>query len=119
MKKIVYKVIGYLGVYNPETKEIEQLECISVVERKCPTQAVYDANYPIAEKEAIPGTIEVTGKFDYPTVPHNILAGEYITVDGVMYKAIANIPNGESIIVGQNAVVTTIEEQLAELAKGE
>lgn len=31
---------------------------------KCPTQAAYDANYPIAEKEAVPGTIEVTGEFD-------------------------------------------------------
>lgn len=51
--------------------------------------------------------------------PCNITAGEYITVNGVMYKAITNIPNGEPIVTGQNAVVTTIEEQLAELAKGE
>ena len=51
--------------------------------------------------------------------PRNITAGEYITVNGVLYKALANIPNGEPIITGQNAVETTIEEQLAELAKGE
>lgn len=54
-----------------------------------------------------------------PTAPHNIIAGEYITVDGVLYKATANIPNGERIITGQNAVATTIEEQLYEMAKGE
>ena len=30
----------------------------------CKTQAQYDANCAIAEKEAIPGTIEVSGEFD-------------------------------------------------------
>jgi hypothetical protein len=54
-----------------------------------------------------------------PVAPRNIMEGEYITVDGVMYKAIANIPSGEPIITGQNAVETTIEEQLYELQKGE
>lgn len=54
-----------------------------------------------------------------PVAPRNIMKGECITVDGVMYKATANIPSGEPIITGQNAVETTIEEQLAELAKGE
>lgn len=29
----------------------------------CETQAIFDANYPIAEKEAVPGSIEVTGEF--------------------------------------------------------
>ena len=51
--------------------------------------------------------------------PRNITEGEYITIDGVMYKAITNIPNGASIITGQNAVVTTVEEQLYEMTKGE
>ncbi len=54
-----------------------------------------------------------------PVAPRNITKGEYITVSGVMYKATSNIPNGEPIINGQNAIATTIEEQLAELAKGE
>jgi hypothetical protein len=54
-----------------------------------------------------------------PVAPRNIMEGEYITVDGVLYKAIANIPSGEPIITGQNAIETTIEEQLAALAKGE
>ena len=54
-----------------------------------------------------------------PVAPRNITEGEYITVDGVLYKAITNIPNGAIIITGQNAVVTTIEEQLYEMMKGE
>lgn len=51
--------------------------------------------------------------------PRNITKGEYITIDGVLYKATSNIPNGAIIITGQNAVVTTIEEQLYEMTKGE
>lgn len=54
-----------------------------------------------------------------PIAPRNITEGEYITVNGVLYKAITNIPNGASIITGQNAVVTTVEEQLYEMTKGE
>lgn len=34
------------------------------VEIVCKTEAIFDANYPIAEKEAVPGTIEVIGEFD-------------------------------------------------------
>lgn len=54
-----------------------------------------------------------------PVAPRNIIEGEYVTVDGTLYKAIVNIPNGESIVVGQNAVETTVEEQLYALTKGE
>lgn len=54
-----------------------------------------------------------------PVAPRNITEGEYITIGGVMYKATTNIPNGANIITGQNAVVTTIEEQLYEMMKGE
>ena len=50
------KIIKYL--FNGEPVEIE-----------CATQAVYDANYPIAEKEADPGTIHVSGEFDPEPVP--------------------------------------------------
>lgn len=53
-----------------------------------------------------------------PVAPRNIVEGEYITIDGVFYKAITNIPNGGAVIEGQNVVVTTIEEQLYELTKG-
>lgn len=55
----------------------------------------------------------------FPVAPRNIMVDEYITVNGVLYKATTNIPNGASIITGQNAVVTTVEEQLYEMTKGE
>lgn len=45
-----------------ENPNIEQILLDKSIE--CSTQAVYDANYPIAEREAIPGTIEVSGEFD-------------------------------------------------------
>ena len=79
-----------------------------------------ETNEEIAKKEAYNGeyTIEDDGQSNYPTAPHNIIAGEYVTIDGVLYLATENIPNGEPIIVGQNAIVTTIEAQLHEL-KGE
>ena len=76
----------------------------------------------------LPDYLYVNGEYVYdpipkpsvlPVAPRNITAGEYITVNGVLYKATANIPNGEPILIGQNAIETTIEEQLAELAKGE
>ena len=40
--------------------------------------------------------------------PRNITAGEYITVNGILYKVLMNIPSGEPIVTGQNAVETTI-----------
>ena len=56
----------------------------------------------------------------FPIANRNITAGEYVTVDGVLYKATANIPNCGAIISGQNAEETTVEEQLYELTqKGE
>lgn len=64
MKKLIYQVEGYTSIYNQETKEVEQKSCISTVTVECPTQAAFDVSYPIAEKDAIPGTIEVTGEFD-------------------------------------------------------
>lgn len=37
---------------------------------ECKTLEDFDANYPIAEREAVPGTIEVSGEFDgADTVP--------------------------------------------------
>ena len=56
---------------------------------------------------------------ELPIAPRNIVEGEYITVGGVLYKATDNIPAGERIITGQNAIKTTYEEQLYELKKGE
>ena len=58
-------------------------------------------------------------RYTKPTAPRNLTAGEYITVRGILYKVTANIPTGEPIITGQNAMETTMEQQLTELAKGE
>lgn len=52
-------------------------------------------------------------------VTRNITVDEYITINGVMYKAISNIPNGGYVIEGQNAIKTTIEAELLALQKGE
>lgn len=119
MAKIIkYKFLSC--AVNHGTEENPNIEQIILDKSiKCSTQVTFDATYPIAEREAIPGTIEVSGEFDYPTATRNILEGEYATVSGILYKAIMNIPNGEPIIVGQNATITTVEEQLAELAKGD
>lgn len=76
-----------------------------------------ETNEEIAKREAYNGeyTIEDDGKKDYPVAPRNIVSGEYISIGSVLYRATENIPNGEPIIVGQNAVETTVEEQLYEL----
>lgn len=75
-----------------------------------------------AKREAYNGEYEIyeDGKPDpsIPTAPRNLTAGEYVTVNGVLYKATENIPNGERIIVGQNAIKTTVEAQLYELMGG-
>lgn len=115
MKRIKYRVLGYMDSYNPDTEETEQVEALSHVD------IPYSAdNLAIAQRDAYSGeyTIEDDGQPE-TFAPRNIVAGEYITIDGVLYKATTNIPSGEPIIVGQNAVVTTVEEQLYELTKGD
>lgn len=115
-KVITYQFLS--GTVNRGTEADPVIEQTTKEKRIiCPTQAIFDANYPIAEKEAV-GEITVTGEFDHVTAPHNILAGEYVTIEGVLYLATENIPNGEPVIVGQNAVQTSVEEQLYAM-KGE
>ena len=63
MKIIKYKFLSC--VVNHGTEEEPKIEQIILDKKiKCDTQSSYDAKYPIAEKEAVPGTIEVTGEFD-------------------------------------------------------
>ena len=75
------KIISYNFISCEKTigtKEepvIEQIICPAKI--KCDTQASFDANYPIAEREAIPGTIEVSGEFDPEPVP----TGDVVTWD--------------------------------------
>lgn len=78
-----------------------------------------EVNEELAKREAYKGEYTVEEVPDpVPVAPRNITSGEYFTIDGVLYKATDNIPNGEPIITGQNAIETTVEEQLAELTRG-
>lgn len=43
----------------------------------CPTQEAFDASYAIATKEALPGTLEVSGEFD----PEPEIAVDAVTWD--------------------------------------
>lgn len=62
MKIIKYKFLSCeVNRGTEETPDIEQI--IFDVRIPCPTQADYDINYPIAEKEAM-GEIIVEGEFD-------------------------------------------------------
>ena len=86
----------------------------------CPTDEVLNANLPMVQEVAYNGvyTIEDDGVTVQILAPYNITAGEYVTINGVLYLVTENIPNGEPVITGQNAIATTIEKQLYEL-KGE
>lgn len=62
------KVIKYQFVsceVNRGTEQNPVMEQI-ILDKKiaCQNQAAFDVSYPIAEKEAVPGTIEVSGEFD-------------------------------------------------------
>ena len=118
MAKIIkYKFLS--SMVNHGTEESPKYEhCFFDKELNCSTEADFEINLTIAREEAYNGEYTIDGEFDRVTAPHNVVEGECITIDGVLYKATMNIPNGEPIIVGQNAVETTIEEQLYEL-KGE
>ena len=62
-KVIKYKFLA--AEINHGTEEAPNIEQIILDKSiECPNQASYDANYPIAEKEAIHSTIDVIGEFD-------------------------------------------------------
>ena len=52
-----------------------------------------------------------------PVAPRNVITGECVTINGTLYKAIKNIPAGEPVIIGQNAVETTYEAELLALSQ--
>ena len=114
MKIISYKFLS--AEINHGTEEelvIEQF----FIDKSMPWN---ETNEEIAKAEAYKGeyTIEDDGVSPYPIAPLNIYEGEYVMIGDVLYLATMNIPCGEPVIVGQNAVETTIEEQLYML-KGE
>ena len=62
-KVIQYKFLSCeINRGTVEKPDIEQIILDKLIE--CSNQARFDANYPIAEREAVPGTITVEGEFD-------------------------------------------------------
>ena len=118
MKIIKYQIVQ--NTINHGTEENPDIEVVLSPKGRYSDEANLEKNIDIVKTEAYNGeyTIEDDGVSNYPVAPRNIVSGEYITIDNVLYLATENIPNGEPIIVGQNAVKTTVEEQLNEL-KGE
>lgn len=73
MKIIQYEVLGYTDIWNAETEETEQKECVSSAKVTCKNQTEFDAVYPTVEEAAIPGSINVTGKFDSEPTTEEVL----------------------------------------------
>ena len=60
--KILSAEINHGTEENPDIEQILIDKCI-----ECKTQADYDANYPIAEMEAVPGTIDPDPEGEFET----------------------------------------------------
>ena len=114
MKIISYKFLS--AEINHGTEETPNIEQFFLDK----SMGWNEVNEETAKAEAYKGeyTIEDDGVSTYPIAPLNIYEGEYVMIGDVLYLATMNIPCGEPVIVGQNAVETTIEEQLYML-KGE
>lgn len=116
MAKIIkYKFLSAEINHGTEQQpEIEQIFLDKIL--VCP-DAQLEANKEIARKEAYNGEYTVEDDRTAVQVPaqRNIEAGEYVTIEGALYLATENIPGGEPVIAGQNAVKTSIEQQLYEL----
>lgn len=71
-KVITYKFVS--AEVNHGTEENPIIEQIflnkSII---CSTQAQYDTNYPIAEKEAVVGSITIEGEFDEESIEPTLL----------------------------------------------
>ena len=61
MKIIKYNLCTKVNISTDA--EPNWVDTLTPVEIECPTQVVFDNNYPIAEKEAV-GEITVEGEFD-------------------------------------------------------
>ena len=62
MKVIEYDLRTEIDHGTEEMPRMEEIRFPVVI--VCQTRDIYEANYPIAEKEAVPGTILVSGAFD-------------------------------------------------------
>lgn len=70
-----------------------------------------------ATDEEIAAQKATINKPPVPVAPRNVITGECVTISGTLYKAIKNIPAGEPVIIGQNAVETTYEAELLALSQ--
>ena len=50
MKKLVYQIEGYTGVYNPETKEVERVQTLAKISIPNPTNEEIERAAAIAYK---------------------------------------------------------------------
>ena len=117
MKKIYYQ---YCVKANCGTEEnLNYVDTFVDKILNCHTDEEFEKSLLVAQQEAYQGKYDIEEIYEHiPTASRNITSGECFTIDGVFYKAAANIPTGENLVVGQNVIVTTIEQQLYEL-KGE
>lgn len=67
MKLLKYEVSGYVATHNPDTDKVDQVLFPAEITVECKTQTEFDNAYAMAEKNAIPGTIEVSGEFEPDT----------------------------------------------------
>lgn len=66
MKVIKYQVLGYMGVWNPETDEVEQKECLADKERPYTEEAYQKA---LAEAYSGEVTVEEVADPETPDTP--------------------------------------------------
>lgn len=56
MKILKYEVLGYIGMYNPDTEEVEQVKCFTEIKRP-----YSEANEEIAKEESYNGHYTIEG----------------------------------------------------------
>lgn len=66
MKVIKYQILGYMGVWNPETEEVEQKECLAGMERPYTEEAYQKA---LAEAYNVEVTVEDAPDPETPNTP--------------------------------------------------
>lgn len=91
------KVISYKFLsceVNHGTEEEPNIEQI-ILDKSiiCPTQAIYDANMPIAEKEALPGTLDrdPQGKFDPEPTPSGDNSAVWDELDAAYQEGVDSV----------------------------
>lgn len=93
MKILTYKVMGYTGVYNPKTEEVEQVESLYTMVVECPTQAILEEKEEIAKKEAYSGeyTIEDDGKPEPEPTPSGGDSAVWDELDEAYQKGVDSV----------------------------